>query len=690
MSPWPDRNLQVQQRAAAVFCLPPDPGDMCIRETDEDSADQKVNLRTPSHRWTLTCLRYLTQVEHQLAEARALVQQYASAPFAIREALAQPDGEIAPQVTASSSSDTFTVASDHSDEHTPNGKAQKPSSSKAITFPLEPTPASVSGNLEWDERSVARSRTQADGMGNLANGGNEGYLGVASGASFLHLTQVGQPIESEQTEDPALPNVPQQTLPPSRLDSFIDDYFTIYHPSYPIIHEATFRAEYMEVIPRPAGTLWHVLLYVVSALGACISGKYPSGTDAALFEAAKSRLSFDILETGSMMLVQVLVLVANYVQKANKPNSGYNYLGLAKRVAVGIGLHREYSDWAVTPWQMEMRRRVWWGLVIFDTGASITFSRPIDSPTGVDVGLPRNFRDTDLTRASSQFPDEAAETTVYTNLRCQALFNMAIQDIFAALISGNYPSPEVLLQLDDSRIGGWLAHLPPYFNEHAPQVPKFALCHAILHLRCRNFKIIMYRPFVMRSAMLRNTARAARTRQESEDEQSQRMDPSSPINLGIRRCLQAAAETITTTSALWFAEGAFSNAANNRTPMACWYGIYFVFQAVIIPVVSLRNEPQSGQAEGWRRQVRQAVRTLEDMAHVNPTAARCLRVIARLCGPFLLGDEVIATEESPQTQLNDLNSLLWPLDSTQFGYEAVPGDGGITDFFNQLPGFQWE
>lgn len=274
----------------------------------------------------------------------------------------------------------------------------------------------------------------------------------------------------------------------------------------------------------------------------------------------------------------------------------------------------------------------------------------------------------DLTRASTQFPDEAAETTVYTNFRCQALFNLAIQDIFAALISGTYPPPDVLLRLDDSRIGGWMKELPPYFKEEAAQAPKFALCHAILHLRCRNFRIIMYRPFVIRSAILQNKARAARC----DDEQSHRSDPTSPIGLAIQRCLQAATETINTTSALWFGEGNFSNAANHNTPMACWYGIYFIFQAVIIPIVSLRNEPQSERAEEWRRLVYQAVRTLEAMVHINPTAARCLRTIARLCGPFLLGNEVVATEESPQTQLNDLNSLLWPLDSTQFGYEAIP------------------
>lgn len=562
-----------------------------------------------------------------------------------------------------------------------------------ITFPLEPTPASVSGNLEWDERNASRQSKLNDGMGNLAVGGNDGYLGVASGASFLHLTELSQSPEdgdagitgpsnhgSRESPVPLFQQAPQ----PSRLDAFLDDYFSLYHHSYPIIHEATFRAEYMEVIPRPPGTLWHVLLYVVAALGACTSGKYQPGTDMALFEEAKSRLTFDILETGSMMLVQVLALIANFVQKANKPNSGYNYLGLAKRVAVGIGLHREYSDWAVKPWQVEMRRRVWWCLVIFDVGASITFSRPIELPTGVDIGLPRNYSDTDLTRATHSQPPESAETTIYTNIRCQALFDLAIKDIYSALISGDYPSPDALLDLDDSRIRRWLADLPTYFQEHVPQPPKFALCHAILHSRWRNFLIIMYRPFVIRSAILQNKARTAATERESVGDEQQN-DSGSPIDLAIRRCLQAASETIARISSFWF-----DGTGSQKTPMACWYGIFFLFQAVIIPVVSLRNEPQSENADDWRQQVRQAARTLEDMVHVNTTAARCLQVVSRLCGPFLLEDDMMATEESPQTQLNNLNSLLWPLDSTQFEYGSVPGDRGITDFFNQLPGFQWD
>ncbi|KAH7025513.1 Zn(II)2Cys6 transcription factor [Macrophomina phaseolina] len=700
----------------------------CLRSQQTCLYEQRK--RTPLTR------KYLTQVEHQLAEARALVQRYASETGIgevpeVQEA-SWRNGSNEPSVSS------LTISAEHQTVHPQPGdpasaldldgpltridalasraglqyprsqsaaggsraalsdwnatsrseREQNPTDTKAITFPLERTPASVSGNLEWDERNVSRHGRLNDGMGNLTEGVNEGYLGVASGASFLRLTELDQLPENGDagpshtgSRDSPVPHLRLPPPPPSRLDTFLDDYFALYHPSYPIIHEASFRAEYMEVIPRPPGALWHVLLYVVAALGACTSGKYQSGMDVVLFEEAKSRLSFDILETGSMMLVQVLALVANYVQKANKPNSGYNYLGLAKRVAVGIGLHREYSDWTVTPWQVEMRRRVWWCLVIFDVGASITFSRPIELPTGVDIGLPRNFRDTDLTRPTEHLPPEAAETTVYTNIRCQALFDLAIKDVYSALTNGAYPSPETLIHLDDSKIGQWLAELPSYFQEEAPQPAKFTLCHTILHLRWRNFKIIMYRPFVIRSAILQNKKRAAGTDQESSEEE-QLDNSSSAITLAILRCLEAAADTITKISSFWFSE-------SNKNPMACWYGIFFLFQAVIIPIVSLRNEPQSQHAEEWRSQIQQAVRTLEDMMHVNATAARCLRVISRLCGPFLLEDEMMATDESPQTQLNNLNSLFWPLDSTQFEYGSVSGDRGISDFFNQLPGFQW-
>ena len=87
-----------------------------------------------------------------------------------------------------------------------------------------------------------------------------------------------------------------------------------------------------------------------------------------------------IFESANLALVQALLLLSNYTQKRNRPNTGWNYLGLAVRMALSLGLHKEFPNWEISLLEREMRRRVWWGLFIFDSGASITFGRPVLFP----------------------------------------------------------------------------------------------------------------------------------------------------------------------------------------------------------------------------------------------------------------------------------------------------------------------
>jgi transcriptional regulatory protein GAL4 len=87
-----------------------------------------------------------------------------------------------------------------------------------------------------------------------------------------------------------------------------------------------------------------------------------------------------IFESGNLAMVQALLLLSNYAQKRNRPNTGWNYLGLAVRMTLSLGLHKEFPNWEITHLQREMRRRVWWGLFVFDSGASITFGRPVLLP----------------------------------------------------------------------------------------------------------------------------------------------------------------------------------------------------------------------------------------------------------------------------------------------------------------------
>lgn len=124
-----------------------------------------------------------------------------------------------------------------------------------------------------------------------------------------------------------------------------------------------------------------MLLYTIMALGAWCLDNNNAELDDELYHLA---LSFgdaeSLFASADLTFVQALILFSNLSQKRNKPNTGSNFLGLATRMALSLGLHRELPEWNISLLQREMRRRVWWGLYMFDSGASTTFGRPILLP----------------------------------------------------------------------------------------------------------------------------------------------------------------------------------------------------------------------------------------------------------------------------------------------------------------------
>ncbi|KIW99862.1 uncharacterized protein Z518_10790 [Rhinocladiella mackenziei CBS 650.93] len=646
--------------------------------------------------------KHLTNVERELARAKALLRQYEGNRSPSATLGAEVDGspygthaprdndlsmtQTRPQQTNTSALVTFEDRRDQTSRHSAEGHVVEngilrgqsttvnghTARTNSPTFTLETSPAS--GEFDWDERVQKVSQAHfIDGMASLPERSSRGYMGVASGAALLRLadstTDSGVDMENGHHEDhiQETPPIPNVIFSLSQLEPFVDAYFQTYHISYPIVHEATFRAQFMEVVPRPKGNAWQVLLHIIAALGSFAAAVTAPEVDVALFEAAKARMSIDMLETGNIVLVQALTLISNYVQKRNKPNSGYNYLGLAKRMAMGIGLHKEFPAWHSTPMRLEIRRRVYWCLYIFDVGATITFSRPLDLPQeGIEIQLPLNVADGDITINTKRFPSEVQETTLYTHVRCQSRFHLATEGIYAKLISAHFPSAEEMLQADDSHLVKWLQELPSYFREGANLAPKFRLCHSVLQWRWRNFRILMYRPYLMRKFMTKRRS----TLPNSVWEDS-----------AIQRCLEAAAESIQLITNYW--------QHGTQNVLACWYSLYFLFQATLIPVICLRNEPHSALAPGWRNQVFGALETISDMTRLNSAASRCYNVIMKLCGAYLAQDMSqwdSPTSESPLTQLNALNSFMWPMTDPQLSnghdlafFESVP-----FDFVNQF------
>ncbi|KAM0552389.1 hypothetical protein ACHAPJ_007949 [Fusarium lateritium] len=542
----------------------------------------------------------------------------------------------------------------------------------------------------------------SDGMASLSVNEREGgYLGVASGAAMLRLidpvTRRRAPSRPQPVVSLTSPITPQPSPNRHIAETMIDAYFRLYHVSYPIVHEPTFRAQYSELIARPNGPCWTVLAYIVAAIGVWVSSNTSGqALDLALFSQARSMLNFDFLEIGNLTLVQALTLISNYQQKRDKPNSGYNYLGLAVRMAMGLGLHKEFEGWNISPLNMEIRRRVWWSLCVFDVGATITFSRPDVWPyTGVEVSFPLNVNDKDLTAASQSYPPESSQITPYTAVAVQARFHVAAHKCYEKIISRPFPTADELLHLDTEHIEPWRVSIPAHFSEQAVVPSRYALSQAVMTWRLWNLRIVMYRPFVIRFAL---KGRAGSNEASTK---------------AYRQCLADAKSLIEMIANFW------QHHEHNR--LAAWYSLYFLFQAALVPCICLRNNPGASEADDWRVQIVSTLHVITALSSINTSSDRCHQIILDLCGRYLdyhqeqhagggVQDkngsmeginnsapiqsepwaEAQAVNESPQTQINNIINMMWPNVHPMEAADVVMGDqAGWMDFLSSEASGLW-
>lgn len=314
--------------------------------------------------------------------------------------------------------------------------------------------------------------------------------------------------------------------------AFMDAYFLNYHTSYAFVHEATFRAQFHEHIPRPHGISWQILLNTILALGAWSIGDDNSDLDITFYQEARGHLQqVSVFETGNLTLVQALLLMSNYAQKRNKPNTGWNFLGLAVRMAMSLGLHKEFPGWRISLLQREIRRRLWWGVYIFDSGAAKTFGRPILLPEDsvMDAKHVLNIHDEvpfypltprsllqfrylqpqALTSTTTTLPQESSGPTLYSGIIAQAKFHLLTNSVYQRLISSPSLTPEETLALQKP-MEEWYNNLPDYLKQQpvmtvSPEPESLALVRRRLMWRDWNLRTLIYRPILLRWAARRWT-----------------------------------------------------------------------------------------------------------------------------------------------------------------------------------------
>ncbi|CAO2655200.1 Nn.00g102640.m01.CDS01 [Neocucurbitaria sp. VM-36] len=523
----------------------------------------------------------------------------------------------------------------------------------------EAVPNSADG-FNWQEENVAVD-VLTDGMAALSvEPTGVGYLG------FLHHS--GAEAQTQHTK----PSTPFRGLLASSQISYaaltvqisstlIDAYFHDYHVCYPFVHEATFRAQYHEIVPRPPQRSWDMLCNAILALGAWCLNHDQIGLEDYLYRRALTLGQHEsVFEAANLTSVQALVLLSNLSQKRNSPNTGWNLLGLAVRTALSLALHRELPHWNISLLEREIRRRVWWGLYIFDSGASTTFGRAIMLPDldSMNVHPVLNIDDESLTPNTTKLPLESIEPTLYSSLREQSQFHVYTNHISNRLLAEPGLSAEAALGLNAS-MEAWTNTIPSYFQlsqDSSSQLRWYLFARSRMWWRFWNLKIIVFRHILLRRAISERGQIPDHATQSNQEDCK-------------RMCLEAAHSTVISIHQ-------YSTRGLTLTRLEGWYATYFLFHAALVVTLCIVSFPHADEVQSWYDDVRLARGTFREHLIEDSLSARCVAILDQVVSnddmngslfqDFTLDKEALSTFPWSVESNELLNSFDWDLNTSNF------------------------
>ncbi|KAI1867497.1 hypothetical protein JX265_007299 [Neoarthrinium moseri] len=127
--------------------------------------------------------------------------------------------------------------------------------------------------------------------------------------------------------------------------------------------------------------------------------KYRLGLEHALAKA-------DFLNVPDTELVQAFVIFLMLSRRHDSPRFVWMMTGLVIRMAQALGLHRDGTNFPdLSPFEVEMRRRIWWALCNIDTRSSEDQGTDMTIIDGsFDTKIPTNINDEDLGPDIKTFP----------------------------------------------------------------------------------------------------------------------------------------------------------------------------------------------------------------------------------------------------------------------------------------------
>lgn len=238
------------------------------------------------------------------------------------------------------------------------------------------------------------------------------------------------------------------------LQNYLDRVIT----QYPIYHKNDVTSAFNSIYHKRAAiasddsarSRYIVCIVMAISLSTIARSKVQKANETAFQLVRHAMQWIPDVATNDIPGLQAVLLLTQYIFLNPKMADLWLLTGLISQAVIDLGLHQELpDDKRVTPFDRDMRRRLFWCAWEMEVGVCCIFLRPTSLPIrNIEVAFPLEIDDTAITQASI---DPTGRVSKFTQ-RIICRFRMIEAEIIAVLWHGDALPPEF-----DS-LEGWMQH----------------------------------------------------------------------------------------------------------------------------------------------------------------------------------------------------------------------------------------
>lgn len=127
--------------------------------------------------------------------------------------------------------------------------------------------------------------------------------------------------------------------------------------------------------------------------------------------AQQALVNAGVLGTSELMILQAFVLFILSIRLVCNPHVLWSLSGICVRIAQRIGLHKDGSKLGLSVFETEMRRRIWWEVVVLDSTIGHMAGCESHTMPMADTKVPSNTNDSALDPDMKEPPGESSGPT---------------------------------------------------------------------------------------------------------------------------------------------------------------------------------------------------------------------------------------------------------------------------------------